>query len=127
VSHFAQKRQRSPSPDDLEIEEISSPSSHINSTQSTPDLKEIALPVVHLGSGRSRTDPELARLDVQPHSTINNAIDQLTELLAAFCFERLEMSANPTDDADSTDVDTSMDTLTEELRVSDLLQYYTRN
>ena len=121
MSHFAQKRQRSPSSD--EIEEIL----HLNSTRLTPDLQEIAPPVVHLNSGRSRTDPELARLDVQPHSTINNAIDQLTELLAAFCFERLERSANPTNDADSTDVDTSMDTLTEELWVSDLLQYYTRN
>jgi len=115
VSHFVQKRQRSPSPDDLEIEEISSPSSHINSTQSTPDLKEIALPVVHLGSGRSRTD-QITRLDVQPHSTIDNAIKQLTKQLSVFCFEHLERSANPIGDADM-DVDTDMDALTEELRV----------
>ncbi|KAH9959355.1 hypothetical protein BC827DRAFT_1156355 [Russula dissimulans] len=138
------KRQRSPSPDEPEIEEIAPPLSHADSGQLTPDLEEIAPPVVHFKSGRSRMDLGLApsaaalrsgestksvpvrvqdhTVDVQPHSIIDNAIEQLAEQLAVFCFERLERSTNPIGNVDSMNVDTDVDELADELRVRDLLQ-----
>jgi hypothetical protein len=111
-----------------------------------PDLEEIAPPEVHLYPARLRTDPkimpsatkqrfrELAQLvpepepdravDGQAHTAIKIAIEQLAEQLAAFCFEHLERSVDPTIDGTTrVDVEIDMDRLAEELQVSDLQWY----
>ena len=109
-------------------------------TRETPDIEEIAPPVVHLDSERSTPDIEVVHsvasprsealaqsvpvpvpdrtVDVQPPVAIDDTIEQLAERLAAFCFERLERTVNS---VDGIDVDEDVGALAEELRVRDVL------
>jgi hypothetical protein len=119
---------------------------HLDSARLTPDLEEITPPEVHLYPAQSRTDPKIMpsaakqrfrelvqsvpepepdhAVDGQAHTAIKIAIEQLAEQLAAFCFEHLERSVDPTIDGTTrVDVEIDMDRLAEELQVSDLQWY----
>jgi hypothetical protein len=142
ASHFIQKRQRSPSPD--EVEEIVPPMYRNSARETeTPEIEEIALPIVHLNSVRSMPDieivpfaatprsealaqsvpvPDCASDRVQPYATIDNTIEQLADKLKDICIGCLEKTLNPIDHTDGMEVDENVDTLTEEFQVRDLLQ-----
>jgi hypothetical protein len=139
---FIQKRQRSPSPD--EIEEIAPPMYRNSARETeTPEIEEIALPIVHLDSVQSTPDieivpfaatpgsealaqsapvPDCASDHVQPYATIDNTIEQLADKLKDICIGCLEKTLNPIDHTDGMEVDKNVDALTEEFRVRDLLQ-----
>jgi hypothetical protein len=88
--------------------------------RSTPDIEEIMPPSARLrleGTVQSGRTDHMA--DVQPHSTANNAMNELAEMLAAICVKDLESAVNS---INGMDVDIDINALAEELQVSDLLQ-----
>ena len=140
ASHFTQKRQRSPSPidvdnlttseDDLEIRVVA---------RSTADhANDLPAPQSNEGSARSVADHAMPQPDIAidgaepvlaqlvqdpalPHpdadAAFNDAIDQITEKLAALCLEHLEKNRDSSDGNGSADLNIDVKALEDELRV----------
>ena len=113
--HSDQKRQRSPSP--LEIED--SDSEAIPMTRpglgEGPEGETVPLAPDVVGG---LVAPQEITQSVTPDATIEDTIDRLAEKLAAFCFEHLEEDVNPGDGNDADEMDIVHEVLEEELRVS---------
>jgi hypothetical protein len=137
------KRQRSPSPLDSEdsvvaLEDLDA--RDIVRESEDPDAETLARPAEHSAAGALRLgsapDPiapiraEAGNLAVarpvaqsavdltQDQATsIDDAIDQITAELAAFCFEQLERSVTPHHPHDVLDLNTDVNALEDEFRV----------
>ncbi len=118
-----QKRQRSPSPHDSEIEEIPAPGVGIQEVGGGPltidgDLaaldQEMAPPVADLTEDRT---PDIAIEDM------NHTIDSLADKLAALCIEQFSQNLNSGghsgNDNMDVDIDQDSEAFREELRVGD--------
>jgi hypothetical protein len=137
MSHFRQKRQRSPSPIDSDIEEIAAPVVCLEARAAA--VRDDTLPMQANNATAPRPEEALAQSNADlavPHriedaeaklaqsavnlamarqnNSIDDAIDQLVDQLAAFCLNKVEQN---TRDGDDDDIDISVEQLEEEYRV----------
>jgi hypothetical protein len=140
ASHFTQKRQRSPSPinvdnlttseDDLETRVVvRSTSDHTNDLPAPQSNEESARSVADHAMPQpdiaiNGAEPVLAQLVQDPtfpcpdmDTAFNDAIDQITEKLAALCLEHLEKNVDLSDGNGSADLNIDAKALEDELRV----------
>ena len=140
ASYFTQKRQRSPSPidvddlttseDDLETRVVArSTSDHTNDLPAPQSNKESARSVADHAMPQpdiaiDGAEPVLAQLVQDPafpcpdvDAAFNDAIDQITEKLAALCLEHLEKNVDLSDGNGSADLNIDAKALEDELRV----------
>jgi hypothetical protein len=140
ASHFTQKRQHSPSPidvddlttseDDLETRVVArSTSDHANDLPAPQSNEESARSVADHAMPQpdiaiDGAEPVLAQLVQDPafprpdtDAAFNDAIDQITEKLAALCLEHLEKNVDLSDGNGSADLNIDAKALEDELRV----------